>query len=110
MIGDAFEPRADRARDIGRESDRDVRHLCLGALGLDRAVEKQLDLAVGRDDRDAVPFEDAEVRRVAQVIALPRIAVEHHLGDTGLRHGGEQAAAALVPQHGHSDASLRAKP
>ena len=60
----------------------------------------ELDGPVGRQDRDAVAFEDAEVGRVAQVVALPGIAVEHHLVDAGLRHSGDEALAPFVLQHG----------
>ena len=86
MIGDAIKPRADGAGDIGGKMDFCARHLGLGALGFGCAVEKELGRAVGRYDRDAVAFEDAEIGGIAQIVALPGIAVEHHLGDAGLSH------------------------
>ena len=68
----------------------------LGALGVGGAVEEQLDRAVGRDHRDAVAFEDAEIRDVAQVVALPGVAVDHHLVDAGRLPSPRAAAAARV--------------
>ena len=99
MVGHAIEPRADRAGDVGREAEVDARRLRLGALGVARAVEKKLGRAVGLHHGDAVAFEDAEVGDVAQIIALPGIAVDHQLVDAGLRHGGEQTSAPLLRQH-----------
>ena len=90
-IGDAVEPRADGARDVRREVHLHLRYLDLGTLGLDDAIEEQFDVAVDGDQRDAVTFEDAEIGDVAQVIALPGIAVEHHVADAGLAHGGHEA-------------------
>ena len=86
-IGNAIEPRSDRLRDIRGEMHGHARRFDLGTLGLCGAVEKQLDLACRRHQRDAVAFENAEVGAVAQVIALPGIAVKHHLRDAGLAHG-----------------------
>ena len=54
-----------------------ARHFQLGALGVGRAIEIKFDRAVGRMQRDAVAFENAEIGAVAQVIALPGIAVKH---------------------------------
>ena len=71
----------------------------LGALGFGGAVEKKFDLAVGRDQRDAVAFEDAEIGAVAQVVALPGVAVEHDVVDAGLAHGGHEALAPFLRKH-----------
>ncbi len=82
--------------------------LRLGALGFRGAVEKQLDRAVGRHQRDAVAFEDAEIGAIAQIVALPGIAVEHEVLDAGLGHGGEHASAPLLgQQHAYSAAFAR---
>ena len=77
----------------------DARRLRLGALGVAGAVEKQLGRAVGFHHRDAVAFEDAEVGDVAQVVALPGIAVGHQFRDAGLRHRGQQSSAPFLRQH-----------
>ena len=63
-----------------------ARRFQLGALGLGGAVEKKLGRAVGGDERNAVAFENAEIGAVAQVIALPGIAVEQQMLDAGLAH------------------------
>ena len=86
---------------------RHPRRFDLGALGVGGAVEKQFDLAVGRDQRDAVAFENAEIGAVAQVIALPGIAVEHHVADAGLAHGGRKAPAPFFRKHGASKRGAR---
>jgi hypothetical protein len=99
MVSQELKPRADGARDIGAEMDLDAGRLRLGALGFDRAVEKKLGRAVGRDQRDAMALENAEIGAVAQIVALPGIAVEHHRLDAGLSHGTEQTSAAFLSQH-----------
>ena len=100
VIGDAIEPRPDRAGDVAGEPHRDAGCFHLGALGIGRAVEEQLGRAVRRDHRDAVAFQDAEIRDVAQVVALPGIAVHHDLVDAGRLHRGEQPSAARVSECG----------
>ena len=98
MIGHPLEPRARGAGDVGGEMDGYPRCLRLGALGFGCAVEKKLGGAVGRHHHDAVAFQDAEIGGIAQIIALPGIAVEHHVLDARLRHGGEHASAPLLGQ------------
>ena len=68
-------PRGDRAADVPVGAHHRARHFCLGALGFGRAVEMELRRAVGGHDRHTVPFQDAEVRGIAQIVALPGIAV-----------------------------------
>ena len=91
MIGDTIEPRTDRARNIGREMDLHAGHLRLGALRFGGAVEKKLDFSVGSQERDAVAFENAKIRGVAQIVALPGVTVEHEVLDAGLLHGRGEA-------------------
>src|SRR5580692_8255569 len=45
-------------------------------------------------------FENAEIGAVAQIVALPGIAVEHHVADAGLAHGGHEALATFLREHG----------
>ena len=71
-----------------------------GALGVGHAVEEQFGRAVGRHHRDAVAFQNAEVGDIAQIIALPGIAVGDDRIDPGRRHGIEQASAPLVGKGG----------
>ena len=82
------------------ETHRDARRFDFGALGIGGAVEKKLDTAVRGNQRHAVAFENAEIGAVAQIVALPGIAVEHHVADAGLAHGGHEAPAPFFRKHG----------
>jgi hypothetical protein len=98
-VGDTIEPRADDACNVGSEVHLRLRCFELGALGVGGAVEEQFDLAVGRYQRDTVTFENAEIGAVAQIIALPSIAVQDHVADAGLAHGGREALAPFLRKH-----------
>ena len=62
-VGPPLKPRADGASDILNEVDPYVRRLDLGALGVGGAIQIKLDLAGGGHQRDAMTFENAEIRR-----------------------------------------------
>ena len=98
-IGGAIEPGGDRAGDIGGEIDFILWRLAFGAFGFGGAVEEKLDRAVGRHDHDPVTLEDAEIGGIAQVIALPGVAVENDVLDPCIRHGAEQTSLPLARQH-----------
>src|SRR5262249_61047065 len=68
-------------------------------LASGRVVEEKLEGPAGCHECDAVALEDAEIGRIAQVVALPGIAVEHDVLDAGIRHGGEQMSAPRLRQH-----------
>ena len=97
-IGDAIEACAHRARNIGRKMDAHGRRFDLRALGLGSAIEIKLGCAVGRDQRDAVAFENAEIGAIAQVIALPGIAVKHEVIDAGLPHRRSEPLPPLLAE------------
>ena len=99
MVDHPLEPRANGAGDVGCEMDFYSRRLRLGTLGFGGAVEEKLGRAVGRHQRDAVTLEDAEIGGIAQVIALPGVAIEHHVLDAGIRHGCEQMSAPRLRRH-----------
>src|ERR1700730_15510792 len=44
-------------------------------------------------------FENAEIGAVTQIVALPGIAVEHHMADAGLAHGGHEAHSPFFREH-----------
>src|SRR6185437_674478 len=81
------------------QADRNAGRFELGALGLGRAVEEQLDRAVGQDEADTVAFEDREIRGIAQIVALPGIAIDDQRLDPALRHGLRQSLAPILRQH-----------
>ena len=54
-----------------------------GAVGLQRAVDVERDVAVAAHQRQRLAFEDAEVGGVAQVIALPGVAVDQQHVEAG---------------------------
>ena len=68
------------------------------ALSLGSAVEIKLGGAICRNERDAVAFENAEIGAVAQVIALPGIAVKQEVIDAGVAHRRRKPLPPLVPE------------
>src|SRR5262249_25973346 len=106
MIGPPIEPRTDSACDVGCKMDFYSRRLRFGTLGFGRTVEGKLGGARGGDHRDAVPIEDTEIGGIAQVVALPGIAVEQDALDASLRHGGEQMSTPRLRQHAAYSAAL----
>ncbi len=100
-IAEPAQMRRHRGRDLGRQMEREPRRLAFGALDLGRAVEEELHLAVAGHDGDAVSLQNAEIRRIAQVIALPGIAVDDERVDPRLRHRLGDTTAPFLPQHEH---------
>ncbi len=56
-------------------------------------------MAVAAHDRERLAFQDAEVGGVAQIIALPGVAVDQEHVEPGLLHRVGEALAALVGDH-----------
>ena len=76
--------------------DLDARAFERRAVGLDGAVEIERD-AVLADDGEPLPFQNAEIGGVAQIVVLPGVAVEDEHVDALPRH--LLAAAAPCDRH-----------
>ena len=101
-VVEAVERLVDAVKQVGRMHDRDAVAFKLRAVGLERAVEVERD-AVLADDGDRLPFQDAEVGGVAQIIVLPGVAVEDEHVGAFLRHLLQQPRLAIaVDAHGAS--------
>ena len=87
------------ADQVGREHDLDARAVERGAVGLQRAVDIERDMAVATHDRERLALQDAEVGGVAQIVTLPRVAVDQQHVEAGFLHRIGEALAALVGDH-----------
>src|SRR5262249_927800 len=99
LIAEAIERTVDLGHQVGRMHDLDVRAVDLGAVDLQRAVEIERDMAVGANERERLAFERREIGRLAQVLAVPGIAIDKKHVDAGIRHGGKEALLAVVLDH-----------
>ena len=63
--------------------DLDAGAIERGAVGLQRAVEIERDMAVAAHDRERLALQNAEVGGIAQVVALPGIAVDQQHVEAG---------------------------
>src|SRR5438477_11291712 len=70
-----------------------------GAVDLERAVEIERDMAVGAHQRQRLALKNAVVGGVAQVVALPGVAVDQQHVDAALRHRRQQAPLAIGMDH-----------
>ena len=71
----------------------------LRPVDLQRAVEIERDLPVVAHQGQRLALEYPEVGRIAQVIVLPGIAIDHEQIEPGLRHGVDEARLALLGEH-----------
>ncbi len=99
-VAHPVERRIHLADQVRREDDLDAGTIERGAVGLQRAVDVERDMAVAAHDRQRLAFEDAEVGGVAEIIALPGVAVDQQRVEAGLLHRVGQALAAFVGDHG----------
>ena len=85
--------------EIARVDHLDAGTIQLRAVDLERTVEIERDVTVIAHERQRLAFEDAEVGGVAQIVALPGIAVDEQRVEAGVRHGRDETCPAIVSDH-----------
>jgi hypothetical protein len=100
LVAEPVEHAVDLADQVGRVDHLEVGAIELRPVDLQGTVEIKRDLPVVAHQRERLAFQDAEIGRIAQVIVLPGIAVDHQQIEPGLRHGVDEARAALLREPG----------
>ena len=99
LVSHAIERRIDFAGEIGRQHHLDAGAVERRAVGLQRAVDIERDVAVAAHDGERLALEDAEVGRVAQIVALPGVAVDQHRVEPGFAHRVGETLDPLSRDH-----------
>src|SRR5262249_36954872 len=84
---------------ISRVDDLDAGTIQLRAVDLKRAVEIEPDVAVAADKRQGLAFDNTEITDIAQVVALPSVAIDQQCIESGVGHGIDQPPSAVIRVH-----------
>ena len=99
LIAQPVERAFDFGDEIGGMDHLDARTIQLRAVDLERAVEIERGVAIVAHQRQRLAFEDAEIGGVAQIVALPGIAVDQQRVEARFRHCLDQTRSAVVGNH-----------
>ena len=101
-VSHRFQPPDRGADDILRPCDGSIGTGDARPIRLRRAVDQDLCLAVDQHDRQRIPLDRREIGGVAQIVAMPGVAVDHDSVESSLGHRRFEPGSAFLVQCVHS--------
>ncbi len=80
-------------------NDGEARRFDARAVDFERRVEIERDSAAALGDRQPLAFEHAEIRDIAQIIALPGIAIDENRVEAARFHRLVEPRSAIIRDH-----------